>query len=93
MKTVFDANTGELLGAHLVGPHVTELVATFALARTLEATEAEILATVFAHPTLAEAVHEATAAAFAPAGPAACRPDGPGASGRTGEAASRRSGT
>lgn len=70
VKTVFDAQTGELLGAHLVGPDVTELVSTFALARTLEATEAEILATVFPHPTLSEAVHEAVEAAFGAGGDA-----------------------
>lgn len=64
VKTIFDAETGELLGAHMVGPEVTELISTFALARTLEATEAEILATVFPHPTLAEALHESVAAAF-----------------------------
>jgi dihydrolipoamide dehydrogenase len=64
VKTVFDAKTGELLGAHLIGPEVTELIATFALARTLEATEAEILATIFPHPTLSEAVHESVEAAF-----------------------------
>lgn len=68
VKTVFDADSGELLGAHLIGPEVTELVATFALARTVEATEAEMLATVFPHPTLSEAVHEAVAAAFAGGG-------------------------
>jgi len=68
VKTVFDADTGELLGAHLIGPEVTELIGTFALARTLEATEAEILATVFPHPTLSEAVHEAVASAFADTG-------------------------
>lgn len=65
VKTVFDARTGELLGAHLIGPEVTELISTFALARTLEATEAEILATVFPHPTLSEAIHESVEAAFA----------------------------
>ncbi|HXC52300.1 MAG TPA: dihydrolipoyl dehydrogenase [Candidatus Limnocylindrales bacterium] len=64
VKTVFDADSGELLGAHMIGPEVTELVATFALARTLEATEEEILATVFPHPTLSEAVHESVEAAF-----------------------------
>jgi dihydrolipoamide dehydrogenase len=64
VKTVFDAATGELLGAHMIGPEVTELVGTFALARALEATEAEILATVFPHPTLSEAVHESVEAAF-----------------------------
>ena len=65
VKTVFDAETGELLGAHLIGPEVTELISTFVLARTLEATEAEILATVFPHPTLAEAIHESVENAFA----------------------------
>jgi dihydrolipoamide dehydrogenase len=70
-KTVFDATTGELLGAHLIGPEVTELIGTFALARTLEATEAEILATIFPHPTLSEALHESVESAFrAPATPA-----------------------
>ncbi len=64
VKTVFDAKTGELLGAHLIGPEVTELISTFALARTLEATEAEILQAVFPHPTLSEAVHESVEAAF-----------------------------
>jgi len=64
VKTVFDAKTGELLGAHLIGPEVTELISTFALARTLEATEAEILATIFPHPTLSEAVHESVEAAL-----------------------------
>jgi dihydrolipoamide dehydrogenase len=66
VKVVFDATTGELLGAHLLGPEVTELVSTFALALTAEATEAEILETVFPHPTLSEAVHEAVEAAFPP---------------------------
>ena len=74
VKTVFDRATGELLGAHLIGPEVTELVGTFALARTLEATEAEILATIFPHPTLSEAIHESVEAAFRePAPPARSR--------------------
>ena len=77
MKTVFDADTGELLGAHMIGPEVTELIATFALARTLEATEAEILATVFPHPTLSEAVHEAVESAFTPRGAARIASSGP----------------
>jgi dihydrolipoamide dehydrogenase len=64
VKTVFDARTGELLGAHLFGPDVTELVHGFALARTLEATEAELLEAVFPHPTLSEAMREAVLAAF-----------------------------
>jgi dihydrolipoamide dehydrogenase len=64
VKTVFDAATGELLGAHLFGPEVTELIQGFALARTLEATEAELVRTIFPHPTLSEAMHEAVLAAF-----------------------------
>jgi dihydrolipoamide dehydrogenase len=64
VKTIFDARTGELLGAHLFGPEVTELVHGFAVARTLESTEAELLQAVFPHPTLSEAMHEAVLAAF-----------------------------
>jgi dihydrolipoamide dehydrogenase len=64
VKTVFDAATGELLGAHLFGAEVTELIHGFAVARTLEATEAELVRTVFPHPTLSEAMHEAVLAAF-----------------------------
>ena len=58
IKTVFDAKTGELLGAHMVGPEVTELIQGYAIARTLEATEAELMQTIFPHPTLSEAMHE-----------------------------------
>jgi dihydrolipoamide dehydrogenase len=64
VKTVFDAATGELLGAHMVGPEVTELIQGFAMARTLEATEADLISTVFPHPTLSEAMHESVLAAF-----------------------------
>jgi len=64
VKTVFDAGTGELLGAHLFGAEVTELIQGFAVARTLEATEAELMRTIFPHPTLSEAMHEAVLAAF-----------------------------
>jgi dihydrolipoamide dehydrogenase len=64
VKTVFDARTGELLGAHLVGPEVTELIHGFAVARTLESTEAELLRAIFPHPTLSESLHEAVLAAF-----------------------------
>jgi len=99
VKTVFDATTGELVGAHMIGPEVTELIATFALARTLEATEEEVLATVFPHPTLSEAIGESVEAAFpraeahgripAPdqdaAGPAGSRSSPPGEA-ATGEA-------
>lgn len=64
IKTVFDEATGELLGAHLVGPEATELVHGYTLAATLEATEAELMDTVFPHPSLSEAMHEAVLAAF-----------------------------
>jgi dihydrolipoamide dehydrogenase len=64
IKTVFDAKTGALLGAHLIGHEVTEMVQGFALAITLEATEAEIMATVFPHPTMSEAMHESVLDAY-----------------------------
>ncbi|MDA9929688.1 dihydrolipoyl dehydrogenase [Alphaproteobacteria bacterium] len=64
IKTVFDANSGELLGAHMVGPEVTELIQGFAIARTLEATEAELMQTIFPHPTLSEAMHESVLDAY-----------------------------
>ena len=63
-KTIFDAATGELLGAHMVGPEVTELIQGFAIARRLEATEAELMTTIFPHPTLSEAVHESVLDAY-----------------------------
>ncbi len=58
IKTIFDRESGELLGAHMVGPQVTELIHSLVLARELEATEMELIQTVFPHPTLSEAVHE-----------------------------------
>lgn len=64
VKTVFDAVTGELLGAHMIGAEVTEMIHGFAIARTLEATEAELMATVFPHPTISEAMHESVLAAY-----------------------------
>ncbi len=64
VKTVFDARTGELLGAHMIGSEVTELIQGFAIARTLETTEAELMKTVFAHPTLSEAMHESVLDAY-----------------------------
>jgi dihydrolipoamide dehydrogenase len=64
VKTIFDAGTGELLGAHLVGPGVTELVQGFVVAMNAEATEAELMASVFPHPTLSEAMHESVLAAY-----------------------------
>ncbi len=58
VKTVFDARSGELLGAHMVGPEVTEQIQGFGLAQSLEATEEELVHTIFPHPTLSEAMHE-----------------------------------
>jgi len=59
VKTVFDADTGELLGAHMIGAEVTELIHGYTIARSLEATEAELGTTIFPHPTLSEMLHEA----------------------------------
>ncbi len=64
VKTIFDAKTGELLGAHMVGAEVTELIEGFTLARTLESTEEELIETVFPHPTLSETMHESVLDAF-----------------------------
>jgi dihydrolipoamide dehydrogenase len=59
IKTVFDAETGELLGAHMIGAEVTELIQGYAIARAGELTDAELAATIFPHPTLSEMMHEA----------------------------------
>lgn len=64
IKTVFDDSTGELLGAHMIGADVTELIQGFSIGKTLETTEAELRHTVFPHPTLSEMLHEATLAAY-----------------------------
>jgi dihydrolipoamide dehydrogenase len=64
IKTVFDGKTGELLGAHMVGAEVTELIHGYVVGKTLETTEAELMQTVFPHPTLSEMLHEATLAAY-----------------------------
>ena len=64
VKTIFDAATGELLGAHLIGPEVTELIQGYVVAKTLETTEAELIETIFAHPTISEAMHESVLDAF-----------------------------
>ncbi len=64
VKTVFDAKTGAMLGAHMVGPEVTEMIQGYGIARTLETTEAELMATVFPHPTLSEAMHESVLDAY-----------------------------
>jgi dihydrolipoamide dehydrogenase len=64
VKTVFDAKTGELLGAHMIGAEVTELIQGYTIARTLESTEADLMHTIFPHPTLSETMHEAVLAAY-----------------------------
>jgi len=64
VKTVFDAKTGELLGAHMVGPEVTEMIQGYGIARTLESTEAELMHTVFPHPTVSETMHESVLDAY-----------------------------
>jgi dihydrolipoamide dehydrogenase len=64
VKTVFDATTGALIGAHMIGGEVTEQIQGFALAMTLEATEEDLFATVFPHPTMSEAMHEASLDAY-----------------------------
>ena len=64
VKTVFDAKNGELLGAHMVGAEVTELIQGYVVGRTLETTEAELMETVFPHPTLSEMMHEAVLDAY-----------------------------
>ena len=63
IKTVFDSGTGELLGAHMIGAEVTELIEGYSIARSLEATEADLQQVVFPHPTLSEMMHEAVLAA------------------------------
>ena len=64
VKTVFDAKTGELLGAHMVGAEVTELIQGYAIAKTMESTEQELMSTIFPHPTLSEMMHEAVLDAY-----------------------------
>ncbi|OIQ43359.1 MAG: dihydrolipoyl dehydrogenase [Roseobacter sp. MedPE-SWde] len=64
VKTVFDAKTGELLGAHMVGAEVTELIQGYVVGRQLETTEEDLMNTVFPHPTLSEMMHESVLDAF-----------------------------
>ena len=64
IKTVFDATTGELLGAHMVGAEVTELIQGYVIGRQLETTEEDLMNTVFPHPTLSEMMHEAVLDAY-----------------------------
>lgn len=64
VKTVFDAETGELLGAHLIGAEVTELIQGFGIAKTMEAVEEDLMHTIFPHPTLSEMMHESVLDAY-----------------------------
>jgi dihydrolipoamide dehydrogenase len=64
VKTIFDAKTGKLLGAHMVGDEVTELIQGFVIAMGLESTEEELFRAVFPHPTLSEGMHESALAAY-----------------------------
>jgi dihydrolipoamide dehydrogenase len=64
VKTVFDAKTGELLGAHMIGAEVTELIQGFGIAKTLETTELDLMHTIFPHPTLSEMMHESVLDAY-----------------------------
>ena len=64
VKTIFDAKTGEMLGAHMIGAEVTELIQGYVVARTLETTEEDLMNTVFPHPTLSEMMHEAVLDAY-----------------------------
>ena len=64
IKTVFDAKTGELLGAHMVGAEVTELIQGYTIGKTAELVEADFMHTVFPHPTLSEMMHESVLGAY-----------------------------
>ena len=64
VKTVFDASSGELLGAHIIGPEVTELIQGYAIGKRLETTETELMETIFPHPTLSESMHESVLDAY-----------------------------
>ena len=64
VKTIFNKSTGELIGAHMVGPEVTELIQGFSIAKKLETTEYELMHTIFPHPTLSEAMHESVLDAY-----------------------------
>jgi dihydrolipoamide dehydrogenase len=64
IKTIFDEKTGELLGAHMIGAEVTELIQGYTVAKNLETTEAELMHTIFPHPTLSEMMHESVLDAY-----------------------------
>ena len=64
IKTIFDEGTGEILGGHMIGAEVTELIQGFAIAKGLETTEAELISTIFPHPTLSEMMYESVLDAY-----------------------------
>jgi dihydrolipoamide dehydrogenase len=64
VKTIFDSRTGELLGAHMIGAEVTEMIQGYTIARTLETTETDLMHTVFPHPTVSETMHESVLDAY-----------------------------
>ena len=64
VKTIFEAKTGELLGAHMIGAEVTELIQGYVVGRQLETTEQDLMETVFPHPTLSEMMHESVLDAY-----------------------------
>ena len=64
IKTIFSHETGELIGAHMIGPEVTELISTYSLAMQLEATELDLFDTIFPHPTVSESIHESVLDAY-----------------------------
>ena len=64
VKTIFDSKTGELLGAHMIGAEVTELIQGYVIAKSMEGTELDLMQTIFAHPTLSEMMHEAVLDAY-----------------------------
>lgn len=64
VKTIFDAKTGELLGAHMIGAEVTEMISAFLVGKTMEATEEDFMHTIFPHPTLSEMLHESVLDAY-----------------------------
>ncbi|PPR77408.1 MAG: Dihydrolipoyl dehydrogenase [Alphaproteobacteria bacterium MarineAlpha2_Bin1] len=64
IKTIFDSSTGELIGAHMIGTDVTELIQGYSIAKNIEATEEDLLHTIFPHPTLSEMMHESVLDAF-----------------------------
>ena len=63
-ETIFDEKTGELLGAHMVGAEGTEMIQGYVIGKNMEATEAEFMHTIFAHPTLSEMMHESVLQAY-----------------------------